>query len=244
MPASTLKTGGDARSVVGYLMPTPHNGQSTLLVAIDRGPGAPQNRCGRCPAAQDDPIGNRPPHCARFGQQCEGTPDIVLRCPACLSAEAAHAELIADLADTKHVCSKLSETCAAMRSAASDMEEELQCAEAATSQGTNQDLTEFEVVKEVLLALLGRIAAGDFSPAVLNATLEWACALRGLLKDTALPESPSSQTPQTATPDPHGPEVRALVQRIATLDVTHLADCNLQEELLAALAEDATLKGW
>ncbi len=47
-----------------------------------------------------------------------------------------------------------------------------------------------------------------------------------------------------ATPDPHGPAVRALVQRIATLDVTHLADCNLQEELLAALAEDATLKGW
>ena len=80
-------------------MPTQVDGKTEVRIVFYRGEGTPDAFCGTCPAAQDDWIGNRPPHCARFGQQCQGTPDHVLRCPACLDAGVQHAELAQALAD-------------------------------------------------------------------------------------------------------------------------------------------------
>ncbi len=63
--------------------------------------------------------------------------------------------------------------------------------------------------------------------------------IEGLLLHSWARELRAALVADAATPDPHGPAVRALVQRIATLPVTHLADCNLQEEMLAARDADA-----
>lgn len=72
------------------VMPPQTDGKTVLRIAIDRGEGTPEGRCGECEKLECN--GER--YCEEFYERLEGKRGHFLRRPACRAAEAAHDALV------------------------------------------------------------------------------------------------------------------------------------------------------